>query len=147
MSYEEVPFQDFLDGKARYTHPDQAEYANLVRRHISAGRLMSRVHIVNEPLSDYVRFEILWPYADSVEAGEDVRLLAFTGNRWPSDLPKEDFWLFDSELVAVMRYDEEGRFLEAELVTDSGSILQYVRWRDIALETSIPYGKYVERLA
>ena len=35
---------------------------------------MQRVHVVSEPLTDYLRFEITG-YRLNVEAGEDVRIL------------------------------------------------------------------------
>ena len=39
-----------------------------------AGKVMSRVHVVSEPLTDYLRFEMGF-YRGSVAAGEDVRVL------------------------------------------------------------------------
>ena len=39
-----------------------------------AGKSISRVHVVSEPLTDYLRFELAF-YAGSVAAGEDVRIL------------------------------------------------------------------------
>ena len=46
---------------------------------------MQRVHVVTEPLSDYIRFE-LTGYAPNVEAGEDVRVISVReGEPWPAD--------------------------------------------------------------
>lgn len=104
---------------------------------------MSRVHIVQEPLSDYVRFELLWPYVDSSQAGEDIRILSVPSDSWPKCLPHEDFWLFDSRLAAIMRYDDEGRFLEADLTDDPERIPQFIGWQSLARTDSIPYLTYM----
>jgi hypothetical protein len=37
-------------------------------------------------------------------------------------VPNEDFWLFDDTTVARLRYDEEGRFLRAEIVTERDAV-------------------------
>ena len=146
VDYEEIPFKDFMQGKERYTHAVQSEYIDMVSKHVNSGRSMSRVHIISEPLSDYVRFEILWPYADNVQAGEDVRLLPIKQNNWPENIPKEDFWIFDSKLVAVMNYDHEGRFLEAKLLHESHDIEKYLEIEESAVRSSIPYDVYVRNI-
>jgi len=102
---------------------------------------MQRVHVVTEPLSDYLRFEITG-YRLNVEAGEDVRILPrrATGEL---ELPDHDFWLFDGLRVACMRYDGDGAYLGAELVDDAAAVARYCAWRDVALGAAIPYDRYV----
>jgi hypothetical protein len=39
-----------------------------IREHRRAGRLLERVHVVVEPLTDYVRYELTWAYAPNVAA-------------------------------------------------------------------------------
>lgn len=145
VAYEEAPFFDFQAGRERYTSREQAEWASLIRRNISAGKSMSRVHIVMEPLSEYIRFELLWPYLDSVEAGEDVRILPI-GNEWPADLPKQDFWLFDSKQAAVMHYDDSGRFTRAEMTNDPIQITDFIEQKDRVLGTSMTYNDYIKKV-
>lgn len=144
VDYEKIPFQDFMNGKERYTHPIQAEYATLVKGHTENGRSMSRVHVISEPLSDYVRFEILWPYLDSLNAGEDIRLLSTERNKWPQNLPKKDFWIFDSEKVAVMNYDDNGSFIGANLLSEASTVQKYLAIKKAAIDASIPYNAYVK---
>ena len=145
VGYEEAPFLDFLAGKERYVHADQAEWANLIRKNIAAGKTMSRVHVVVEPISDYICFELLWPYPESVAAGEDVRILPTTQLNWPPELPHEAFWLFDSEHAAIMQYDDDGHFLRAQLTKEPARISQFLDWKDAAVKASIPYHNYVTR--
>ena len=143
VSYEEGPFRDYLDGKARYTHSDQAAWADHVAAKRASGHRMSRVHIIELPLTDYVRFELTWPYVDSVGAGEDVRVIPVQRGDWPTGLPHLDFWLFDAKVAALMHYGEEGDFLEAEITTERETVARCVAWRDEALGLSIAYRDFM----
>lgn len=107
-----------------------------------AGGTMSRVHVVAEPLTDYLRYELDF-YRLSVAAGEDIRILPRT-DAAGLDLPDFDYWLFD-EAAAVMIYDESTRFLRAELVSDPGFLADCRRWRDIAMSHAVPLADYTSR--
>ncbi|MGH3932930.1 MAG: DUF6879 family protein, partial [Pseudonocardiaceae bacterium] len=77
--------------------PDPAEdaWAAMLRAHRDAGRTQQRVHVVTEPLSDYLAYELTWEYGPHAAAGEDIRIIPATTG-WVADVPSEDFWLFDS---------------------------------------------------
>jgi hypothetical protein len=140
MPYEEEAVQRFLAGEPRdITYI--AGWLERVAAALDAGRRMQRVHVVSEPLSDYLRFEISG-YRLNVEAGEDVRILPrrATGKL---ALPDHDFWLFDGHQVVRMRYDGNGAFLEADQVDDAGATARYCSWRDAALAAAVPYDRYV----
>jgi hypothetical protein len=100
---------------------------------------MSRVHVVAEPLSDYLRYELNC-YESSVAAGEDIRIL-------PADLaaglPSFDYWLFDDHRVAVQHYGERGAWLGASLVTDRAFVESCRRWRDVALSSATSLDAYM----
>lgn len=142
VDYEKEPFEDFKAGVAKYTHPDQQEWVDGVRESIRAGKTMSRVHIVTEPVSDYVAFEMAWPYQDSTAAGEDVRILAVPEGSWPEGLPTFDYWLFDSEAAWLMQYHEDGSFRAAEYVDDPDEVARLDGYRRIAMENSVPLAEY-----
>lgn len=144
VSYENKPFQDFLAGKKRYTDSEHVEWVNLIQSSIASGKTMSRVHVIEEPLTDYLRFEILWPYRDNVDAGDDIRLVVVKQGEWPANLPKEDFWLFDESLVADMKYDENYGFVEAVVTDDPEIVAQRIQWRDEAIRLSIGYEEYLK---
>lgn len=146
VDYEKVPFQDFLEGHDRYTHPEQLEWVNLIKQNIEAGKTMSRVHIVEEPLSDYMRFEMLWPYKDSTAAGESINILPVKRGSWPADVPRQDYWLFDARQVVVMQYQEDGSFVSAGFLENPEDIVQYNVWRVAAMRHSVPYEQYVSKL-
>ncbi|WP_326555108.1 DUF6879 family protein [Micromonospora sp. NBC_01813] len=146
VSYEQDEFARFLAGETRGEFPGIAAWCDTVRAAVSAGKRMHRVHVVTEPLSDYVRFECGWAYEHTVDAGEDVRLIAVSAaDAWPAALPHYDYWLFDSSQLVAMYYDEEGRFVSGELISDPAKIVQANVWRDAAVSASMPYRIYAER--
>lgn len=106
-----------------------------------AGKIMQRVHVVSEPLTDYLRFELAC-YEFSVEAGEDIRILPATATA-DLDLPSFDYWLFDEQRAAVMYYGRRGTWLRTEIVTDPEFIADCREWRDAALSRAIPLSNYL----
>ena len=71
---EHEPYARFLAGQPAdlaWREP----WKRLVRDIRASGRTMQRVHVVSEPVSDYIRFELLHVYPANVEAGEDVGIL------------------------------------------------------------------------
>lgn len=146
VSYEQDEFARFLLGESRVEFPGITAWCDTVRAAVSAGKRMHRVHVVAEPLSDYVRFECGWAYEHTVDAGEDVRLIVVSGDGWPASLPHYDYWLFDSSQLVAMYYDEEGRFVSGELISEPEKIVQANLWRDAAVSASIPYRTYEGQL-
>jgi hypothetical protein len=108
-----------------------------------AGKIQQRVHIVAEPLSQYMRFELTWSYGPNVDAGEDIGIIPVRAGEWPSELPHEDYWLFDSSKLYVMRYEMDGTWLGAEPVDDPRRIVEACRWRDAALCQATPWQDYI----
>lgn len=106
-----------------------------------AGKTMRRVHIVGEPLTDYLRFEIAF-YPGSVAAGEDIRILP-ASLAAELDLPGFDYWLFDGERAAVMYYGERGAWLRTELVTETAFVESCRRWQDTALDAALPLSAFM----
>ena len=116
--------------------PDNDSWLRMVRDHTSAGRVMQRVRVVSTPLTDYERFELaLFP--PSLEAGEDIRVISRSIVR-----VSEDFWLFDSQMAVMLRYDSAGRFLKAE----PGQPDLCQRRCDEVLAASIPLKEYLANL-
>ena len=73
--------------------------------------------IIEWPLTDYRRYELAgWPMSAAV--GTEYYLVDRDAH---SDLVEliEDFWMYDEQRVAVMRYDEQERFVVAEDPTES----------------------------
>jgi len=104
-----------------------------------AGKRWHRVHVVERPLSDYLRWEIA-AYSENVLAGEDIRI-ADLGDHPELRAFTEDFWLFDAETdhpsVTLMRYDAEGHPLVHWRTRDPEIVAECIRQRDLALAASV----------
>jgi hypothetical protein len=146
VTYEREEFQRFLDGETRGEFPGIGEWVATVRRAVTAGKRMHRVHVVQEPLSDYVRFECGWAYEHTVAAGEDVRIIPVAAGSWPAGLPRHDYWLFDSAVLIKMHYDRDGKFEVAEVADDPRDIVEANYWRDLAVAKATPYRHYAARV-
>ncbi|MBB5159561.1 DUF6879 family protein [Saccharopolyspora phatthalungensis] len=143
VSYEQAEFDRFLAGEARGEFPGIADWiGGTVTKAVSAGKRMHRVHVVQEPLSDYVRFECAWAYEHTSRAGEEIRIISVARDEWPAGLPKFDYWLFDSSQLVAMYYEDDGKFISAEIVDDPKRVVQANYWRDAAVEASIPYREF-----
>jgi hypothetical protein len=138
-AYERDDFAAFLRGEPITTTP--GPWQAMIREHVAAGRQLVRVHVVEEPLSDYIRYE-LNAYVPNVEAGEQVRLIPVQRGTWPTGMPQHDYWLFDDKRLWLMDYNPAGAFEAARLVDDPIAIEQHRRWRDAAIASSIPLADY-----
>lgn len=61
-------------------------------------------------------------------------------------LPAEDFWIFDSRLVAALRCDDEDVFHDVEIITEPAEVLRYCQVRDAAGHDSVPYDTFAAQL-
>jgi hypothetical protein len=123
-------------------------WCQLVSAARTAGKRMSRVHVIPRRLTPYLRYEIEWGYVYSAEAGEEILLLP---HDQPGELfatwPLPDFWLFDDgtnrRSCVRMHYDATGRFLFGQLVTDPSEIDTYRRARDVAIAHAVTLQQYL----
>jgi hypothetical protein len=145
VGYEDSPLERFLAGEPRPASPVLDDWNDLVSAARQAHKRMQRVHVVIEPLSPYLQYELTWAYADNVAAGEDIRILAVREGEWPAGLPRHDFWLYDSNRVGVLHYDPDGRLYRAEIVRDPAEVVRHAAWRDVALHYAIPWNTYLDR--
>lgn len=110
-----------------------------VRHFRSTGRIVRRVHIIDRPLTDYLRYEFA-VYRFTVAAGEDVRIMDLTNESNPG-LPAHDYWLFDDTAVVRMDYSSDGTQLGRELLENTDPS-PYVAWKEMALQNSKPFASY-----
>jgi hypothetical protein len=145
-SGEDPALAAFLAGQPHLITPAKHTWTALVRDRRAAGCVMQRVHVVTEPITDYLRFELTWGYQPNVEAGEDIRIVAVTvGRQWPPELPERtDFWLFDLSVLFALRYDQNGAWLATEEVTAPATVEQACAWRETALHRALPWRRYID---
>jgi hypothetical protein len=148
VGYEDESFRAFAAGEPLRTDPARDAWTGMVRAAVSEGKVFQRVHLVNEPLSEYLRYEMEWWYGPNAEAGDDVRILP-ADRVPPGVLPAlvscDDYWLFDSSELWVMHYGADGSFEYMRQVTDPGVIVSHAYWRDAALHYAIPFADYMRR--
>jgi hypothetical protein len=114
-------------------------YTERVSRQRSEGKYHGRVHIVTQPLSDYLRFEFRY-YAVHVRAGDDIRILDVTSRPNPLEgVP--DFWMFDRREVVLMNYEDDGRQINREVF--EGDVAPFIEYQRIAVAESVPFEEYV----
>lgn len=104
------------------------DWLGLIRRLTAEGRRITRVRVVTVPLTDYSRFGVFCS-AHTNAAGEDIRYLP---RDEAGELPDHDFWLFDSRKLVRQHFDDDDKFLGAEIVTDPAAVVQANYWRDAA---------------
>lgn len=71
--------------------------------------------------------------------GEDIRYL------WrenAADLPAEDFWIFDSRIVAVLHFDDADNITNIELITEPAEVVRYAIVRDAAMHHAVPFDQF-----
>ncbi len=119
--------------------PETDPWLRMVADSVQAGRCWSRVHVLDRPLSDYLRFELLG-YQGNLTAGEDVRIADRATVPKALGALRQDFWLLDDELAVIIEYNEEGRRLAMEPTSDVVSLIEQ---RNLAMMHSIPLLDYL----
>ncbi|GHE61611.1 hypothetical protein GCM10018785_33250 [Streptomyces longispororuber] len=132
-------YHAFLAGEPQ---PDDynAGWVEELRSHTGKGKRVYRAHILRRPLTDYLRFELGWGYQKNMSGGEEFYILDVTGKPNPLDAVP-DFWLFDSEYVAVMNYDATGRYLGSEVLGPERAA-EFAQHRDAALARAEPFTEW-----
>lgn len=142
-SGEDEQLTAFLRGDPYSADTDEREWAAMLRANREAGKTQQRVHVIREPLTDYLRYELTWEYGPHAAAGEDIRLIDAT-HRWPDDVPDQpDFWLFDSCELFFLDYDPDSGWQGAGHSTEPVVIADACLVRDAALHQSTPWDDYI----
>lgn len=120
--------------------PETHEYLAEIQRDVIQGIRWYRVHILDQPLTPYLRFE-LCGYLANQAAGEEIYVVDRDTHPDLTDL-HEDFWLYDDETAVRMVYNDEGRFLHPELID---AVEPYRQMRDISLRHAELLNDYLDR--
>jgi hypothetical protein len=144
---EEGLLRAWRSGEPLAGRPDFEDWLGYIQGVRASGRRFGRVHVVELPLSEYMRFEFSG-YALSLAAGEDIRI-AVRDTDPRLDVMCSDFWLFDADLdaptVLWLKYEEDGRLLGSSVSRARADVDFCIRERDVALELSIPLSDFLVR--
>ncbi len=117
--------------------PDEPWFVT-IKAQTAAGKKVGRVRVADKPMTTEQRF--LLDYArHNAAVGEDIRYL------WredASELPAEDFWIFDSRLVALLHFDGADNITDIELITEPAEVVRYAMVRDAAMHHAVPFDRF-----
>jgi hypothetical protein len=120
---------------------DLALIADLRKR----GRQIGRVHVVDRPLSDYVRYELA-VYVENAAAGEGVRIADRSAHPELEGLA-QDFAIFDSETVVLFDYDDNGRVRGYRVADDRETVKRCVAEYGLAATRSVSLAEFMAATA
>ncbi|MBJ7903396.1 hypothetical protein IF655_08785 [Streptomyces sp. DSM 110735] len=141
---QDPDFQAFLATGSSLCDPDEPWFIN-IKAQTDAGKTVGRVRVADNPPTTEQLF--LLDYArHNAAVGEDIRYL------WRADaeraaLPAEDFWIFDSRLVALLHFDDDDNLLNIELITEPAEVVRYCIVRDAAMHRAVPRDEFAVQVA
>lgn len=121
-----------------------AEWCAERREQTGLGKRFERVRIVDNPPTTGQLYLLDNARRNSVVGEKIFNLRRVDANQL--SLPTEDFWIFDSRLVALLNFDDADNLVNVELVTEPVAVLRYAMTRDAAMHHAIPYEKFAARL-
>lgn len=140
IASEDAAFQDFRNGR----EPGidwLSDWLDSARRHTAAGKRIERVRVVDDPPSDFLRFELtITPH--NLAAGEDIRYLS-RDKAAQLSLPHQDFWIFDEATVLVVHFAGDDTFTGVESIKESSVVRRYLAAREAAWQHALPYASYL----
>lgn len=136
---ESGPFHRFLTGQ-----PDDLAWhrpwLDLVREVTDAGRRITRARVVTVPHVDYTRWGLVVA-EHNIAAGEEIRWLP-RHLVDPSDLPADDYWLFDDNRVVFTVFEPGGQFAGGAATTDPAIVDHCRQARDRVWRAATPHDRY-----
>ncbi|MFF3518770.1 DUF6879 family protein [Streptomyces sp. NPDC002573] len=137
---------------AQFTHGEpvnwdgvDAEWCAERQQQVALGKRFERVRIVDHPPTPGQLYLL-----DNARRNSSVGERILTLTRAHADqlaLPAEDFWLFDSRLVARLNFDDADNLLDVELITEPAAVVRYAMARDAAMHHAIPYVEFAAQLS
>ncbi len=125
--------------------PGKQDDLSLIARLHSAGRTVGRIHVVDQPLSDYLRYELA-VYAENAAAGEEIRIADRSLYPELGEIAA-DFAIFDPEagedaVVVAFDYDAAGLVHGYRIVTGPLMVDEYRELLELAYAYSVPLDEF-----
>lgn len=124
--------------------PGKLDDLKLITELVQSGRHAGRVHIVDRPLSDYVRYELA-AYEENVAAGEKIWIA--DRSLYPElEAITADFALFDlgteHPRAVMFDYSESGRVLGYRIEDDLATIAECAGHLGLAQRRAVPLAEF-----
>jgi hypothetical protein len=140
VDIEQEAVDDFLRGEPRPAtdYDYYAAWLRKVREISEAGRRLDRIRVLESPPTPYQSFE-LHMARYNIAAGETLRTIDRAAAVEHGIPDRADWWIFDDEVVALMRFAADGTPLGGTIITNPSTVSQYCTWRDLAVRHSTPF--------
>ncbi|MGX7757550.1 DUF6879 family protein [Streptomyces angustmyceticus] len=141
---EDDTYREFVEtGTVAWDLDD--DWCRNMRAQTADGKRVGRVRIIDDPPTTGQLY-LLDNAKRNSATGEDMR------NLWRADaerlqLPAEDFWIFDSRVIALLHFDEADTLLRVELLTEPAEVVRYAQARDAAIHHSSPFEHFAKLVA
>jgi hypothetical protein len=104
---------------------------------IEQGVKLTRIHVVDYPLSEYVQWEIEVYKSRNIPLGGEQVYIVNRADLRDIDLPAGDMMIFDQKDVVVGNYDETGYAYEQTFYGEADSIEPFLRIRSQLLSLNL----------
>lgn len=138
---EDAQFRAFTEGRPMPSDPHVDRSMQIIRAATGRGCRIRRVHVVDLPLTVYLRYELA-AYRENTDAGEEVGIAV---RSWHPDLADltEDFVLFDHAAVVWMRYDDQGQVAGLAFSDKPADVALAAGYRRTALAHAVPLREFM----
>ncbi|MGH3550946.1 MAG: DUF6879 family protein [Pseudonocardiaceae bacterium] len=136
---DDADFAGYLEGAPAPTSPYQEPFFQELHSGVAAKMRWRNLHVVRQPLSDYLRYAFEWVYTYSSDAGQDIRILDLGEQPAGGVLQRTgDFWVVEHQHVALVRYDDQGRH-QGEVAVKDTSATGYIAAAELAWHLGVPF--------
>ncbi|MCX4866886.1 MULTISPECIES: DUF6879 family protein [unclassified Streptomyces] len=112
-------------------------YCAMIRAQTEQGKRVERVRIADDPPTPGQLY-LLDNAKRNTVIGEDIRNLR-RAEAAQLGLPEEDFWIFDSRIVARLNFDPDDQLADVELITEPAEVVRCSLARDAAWHHAVPH--------
>lgn len=136
---EEAFFNTYLASPRSLPPADfNSDWKMMLEEARARGLEHSRVRVLRQPVTDYLKFEISWGYRESLKLGERIKVITTDSIiNFKTEVPLlKDFWLFDERQCYLVEYDFLGTFLGVRQIPESYTS-HYVHLKQEAIDASV----------
>jgi hypothetical protein len=108
---------------------EDPEFTNSCQQKISHGVVLYRVHIVDEPLSEYMEWEMKYYEHVTIRLRGERVFIARKFDLDGLDLPLGDVMIFDRRRAIVNSYDQNGLMKQADFYDENDNISHFLELR------------------
>ncbi|MFI0262554.1 DUF6879 family protein [Streptomyces sp. NPDC017056] len=130
-------YRQFLRGERVDWEGADTQWCAERREQTALGKRFARVRVIDNPPTQGQLYLL-----DNARRNSSVGESIFCLRRSQADLlglPGEDFWIFDSRLVALLVFDRADSLVSVQLITEPADVSRYVQLRDAAQHHAVPY--------